>query len=181
MAEELTITKDERMRYPIGKFTAPVSYTPDDIRHWTTTIKLFPGKLRNAIIGLNETQLDTPYRTGGWTLRQVVHHVADSHMHSLLRFKWALTEENPTIKPYEEADWALLSDYRLPVESSLKILEGIHLRWVALLESFTEEAWDRTFLHPASGQTMHLKKALALYAWHSNHHLAHITETTKTF
>ena len=172
---------DELLRYPIGKFNAPVSYTADDIRHWTTTVKLFPGKLRHAIIRLNEKQLDTPYRTGGWTLRQVVHHVADSHMNSLLRFKWALTEDNPTIKPYEEADWALLPDYRLPVESSLKIIEGVHHHWVALLESFTEEEWNRTFVQPASGQTMHLKKALALYAWHSNHHLAHITETTKKF
>jgi hypothetical protein len=96
-----------------------------------------------------------------------------------MRFKWALTEENPTIKPYEEGDWALLPDYRLPVESSLKILEGIHLHWVALLESFTEDEWTRTFLHPASGETMQLKKALALYAWHSKHHLAHVTETIK--
>ena len=132
-------------------------------------------------MGLNEKQLDTPYRTGGWTLRQVVHHVADSHMNSVLRFKWALTEDNPTIKPYEEADWALLPDYRMPVESSLKITEGVHLHWVALLDSFTEEQWNRSFVHPATGQSMQLKKALALYAWHCNHHLAHITETTKTF
>ena len=172
---------DELLRYPVGKFKPPVSYTHEDIRQWISTIKMFPGKLRLAIIGLNENQLNTPYRTGGWTLRQVVHHVADSHMNSLFRFKLALTEENPTVKPYEEADWALLPDYRLPVESSLKIIEGIHQHWVALLESFTEEEWSRTFLHPASGQTMQLKKALALYAWHSKHHLAHITETTKSF
>jgi len=172
---------DEQMRYPTGKFKAPASYTSEDIRSWITTIKTFPGKLRLAILGLNEQQLDTPYRLGGWTLRQVVHHVADSHMNSMMRFKWALTEENPTIKPYEEADWALLPDYNLPVESSLKILEGIHLHWAALLESFREEEWNRTFLHPASGDTMELRKALALYAWHSNHHLAHVTETTKKF
>ena len=119
---------------------------------------MFPGKLRLAIIGLNENQLNTPYRTGGWTLRQVVHHVADSHMNSLFRFKLALTEENPIVKPYEEADWALLPDYRLPVESSLKIIEGIHQHWVALVESFTEEEWNRTVVHPASGQTMAIKK-----------------------
>jgi hypothetical protein len=172
---------DELLRYPIGKFKAPVSYTSEDIRHWITTIKMFPGKLRHALLSLTEKQLDTPYRTGGWTLRQVVHHVADSHMNSMLRFKWALTEENPIIKPYEEADWALLPDYRLPVESSLKIIEGLHQHWVALLESFTEEQWNRTFVHPASGQTMQLKRALALYAWHSNHHLAHVTETIKKF
>jgi hypothetical protein len=178
MADTIT---DEQLRYPVGKFKAPVSYTNEDIRNWITVIKLFPGKMRQAIIGLNEKQLDTPYRVGGWSLRKVVHHVADSHMNSLMRFKWALTEENPTIKPYEEADWALLSDYRLPVEPSLKMLEGIHQHWVALLESFTENEWNRTFVHPASGDTIQLKKALALYAWHCKHHLAHITETTKNF
>ena len=172
---------DELLRYPTGKFKAPVSYTNEDIAEWIGTIKTFPGQLRHAIIGLNEKQLDTPYRTGGWTLRQVVHHVADSHMNSLLRFKWALTEENPTIKPYEEADWALLTDYKMPVESSIKIIEGLHLRWVVLLESFSENEWNRTFLHPATGATMQLKKALALYAWHSKHHLAHITQTTAKF
>jgi hypothetical protein len=172
---------DEQLRYPTGKFKAPVSYTNEDIRHWITTIRMFPGKLRHAIIRLNEKQLDTQYRTGGWTIRQVIHHVADSHMNSVLRFKWALTEENPTIKPYEEADWALLPDYRLPVEPSLKIIEGLHQHWVALLESFTEEQWNRTFVHPDSGQTLSLKKALALYAWHCNHHLAHVTEAVKMF
>ncbi len=172
---------DEQMQYPIGKFKAPVSYTTEDIHKWTTTIKEFPGRLRQAIISLNETQLDTPYRTGGWTIRQVVHHVADSHINALIRLKLALTEENPTIKPYEEADWALLADYRMPVESSLKILEGIHLHWVAILESLTEEEWNRTFLHPESGNVTQLKKALALYAWHSKHHLAHVTETIKKF
>jgi hypothetical protein len=176
----MTMT-DEQMKFPIGKFKAPVSYTTDDLRTWITTIKEFPGRLRQAIINLNEKQLDTPYRTGGWTIRQVVHHVADSHMNALLRFKWALTEENPTIKPYEEADWALLPDYRLPVEPSLRILEGLHLHWAALLESFNEEEWSRTFMHPSSGETMQLKKALALYAWHSKHHLAHVAETVKKF
>ncbi|WP_259068560.1 YfiT family bacillithiol transferase [Mucilaginibacter sp. X4EP1] len=172
---------DEQMQYPVGQFKSPVSYTTEDIRKWTATIRELPGKLRYAIITLNEKQLDTPYRTGGWTLRQVVHHVADSHMNCITRFKLALTEENPTIKPYEEADWALLLDYRLPVEPSLKMLEGIHLRWVALLEGLTEEQWNRTFVHPASGETMQLKKALALYAWHSKHHLAHVTEAVKKF
>src|ERR1700760_1334352 len=114
-----TLTTDEQLRYPVGKFKPPVSYTNEDIRNWTSTIKLFPGKIRQAIMGLNEKQLDTPYRTGGWSLRKVVHHVADSHMNSLMRFKLALTEDNPTIKPYEEADWALLADYNMPVESSL--------------------------------------------------------------
>jgi len=172
---------DEQMKYPIGKFTPPASYTTDDLRHWTNDIKVLPGMLRQAVISLNEKQLDTQYRTGGWTLRQVVHHLADSHMNALIRFKLALTEDNPTIKPYEEADWALLSDYHLPVESSLRILEGIHIRWVALLESFTENEWNRTFIHPASGETVSLKKNLGIYSWHGKHHLAHITETVKKF
>jgi len=154
----MTMT-DEQMQYPIGKFKTPVSYTTEDIHKWTTTIRELPGRLRQVIITLNEKQLDTPYRTGGWSLRQVVHHVADSHMNSLTRFKLALTEENPAIKPYEEADWALLPDYRMPVEPSLKMLEGIHQHWVALLEALTEEQWNRTFLHPASGESIQLKKS----------------------
>lgn len=172
---------DEQMRYPTGKFKAPASYTIDDMHRWIAEIKTLPGKLRNAVIGLNERQLDTQYRVGGWSLRQVIHHLADSHMNSLTRFKLALTEDNPTIKPYEEADWALLSDYRMPVEPSLKMLEGIHQHWAALLESFAEDDWNRSFMHPASGDTVPLKKALALYAWHGRHHLAHITETIKKF
>ncbi|HEY8928199.1 MAG TPA: putative metal-dependent hydrolase [Mucilaginibacter sp.] len=170
---------EDIMKYPVGKFKAPASYTPDDLRKWTKTVKDFPGKLRHAVMGLTEAQLDTKYRPGGWTLRQVVHHCADSHMNCLLRFKWALTEETPTIKPYEEADWALLPDYRLPVEPSLKILEGLHQHWGSLLDSFTEDQWARTFTHPASGETNNLKKALGMYAWHCKHHLAHVTETIK--
>lgn len=172
---------DEQLRYPIGKFTVPVTYTSEDIRKWINDIKVLPGKVRHAIIKLNETQLDTPYRPGGWTLRQVVHHMADSHMNSLIRFKWTLTEDRPTIKAYQEKDWAMLADSRLPVEPSLKMLEGIHQRLVALFESFTEDEWDRAFIHPESGATITLKRNLALYSWHGRHHLAHITETIKRF
>jgi hypothetical protein len=168
---------DEQLRYPIGKFSAPVSYTAEDMQQWIGTIKTLPGKVRHAIIGLNEKQLDTRYRTGGWTIRQVIHHLADSHMNSIIRFKWALTEDNPTIKAYHEADWALLPDYQLPVEPSLKMLEGIHQRLVALFDSFTEDQWNRTFIHPEHGNTVTLKRNLALYAWHSKHHLAHIVNT----
>lgn len=170
---------DDLLKYPVGNFAPPASYTPEDLRKWTKTIKEFPGKLRHLIVNLNEQQLNTPYRPGGWTIRQVVHHCADSHMNSLLRFKWALTEENPTIKPYEEADWALLPDYRMPVESSLKILEGLHLHWSTLLDSFGEDEWRRTFTHPATGKTMQLKTALGLYDWHCRHHLAHVKQALK--
>jgi hypothetical protein len=172
---------DQQLKYPAGTFTPPASYTDDDLRHWINELKVLPGKMRQAVISLSEKQLDTQYRPGGWTLRQVVHHVADSHMNSLIRFKLALTETNPTIKPYEEAYWALLPDYRMPVESSLRILEGVHSHWVNLLESFTENEWNRTFTNPESGQTIPLKRALGLYAWHGRHHLAHITETVKKF
>ena len=172
---------DELIRYPIGKFTAPASYTQHNINGWINDIKTFPGKLRHAVIGLTEEQLNMQYRTGGWTIRQVVHHVADSHMNSIVRIKMALTEENPTIKPYEEADWALLPDYRLPIEPSLKMLDGIHQHMTALFESFDEGQWNRTFTHPQSGDTSPLKKILGLYAWHGKHHLTHITETVKRF
>jgi uncharacterized damage-inducible protein DinB len=173
--------RDEQIRYPIGKFIPPVTYISEDINRWIDEIHTLPGRIRNAIITLTDAQLDTQYRTGGWTLRQVVHHVADSHMNSLTRFKLALTEDNPTIKPYDEAGWAIQPDYRLPVEPSLKMLEGIHQHMVALFESFTENEWNRTFIHPATGSITPLKKNLALYAWHGNHHLAHLTETIKKF
>jgi len=172
---------DEQMRYPIGKFEAPSSYTDETLRNWINIIRDLPGKMRQATAGLTEAQLDTPYRTGGWTIRQVVHHVPDSHMNSLMRFKWAMTEDNPTIKPYDEAGFAQLADYKLPIESSLKILEGIHIHLVALFESFTPDDLDRTFTHPATGRTSPLKEIIGMYAWHSQHHLAHITETVKKF
>jgi uncharacterized damage-inducible protein DinB len=129
--------------------------------------------------GLTDEQLDTPYRSGGWTVRQVVHHVPDSHLNSYVRFKLALTEDNPTIKPYEEGRWAELSDSNsTPVEVSLTLLESLHDRWVRLLRSLTPEQWKRTFRHPELGE-MTLEKTLALYAWHGKHHVAHITELRK--
>lgn len=172
---------EEQLRFPIGKFQAPASYTQADLRGWIEQIKTLPGRLRQSVIGLTDEQLNTPYRPDGWTLKQVVHHIADSHMNSLMRFKLALTEENPTIKPYQEAEWALLPDYRLPVESSLKMLEGIHQHMVALFETFTEKELNQTFHHPATNANVTLKNAIAIYAWHGDHHLAHITETARQF
>jgi hypothetical protein len=172
---------DEQMRYPIGKYEAPLTYTKETIAGWIEIIRALPGKVRQATMTLTEAQLDTPYRTGGWTIRQVVHHIPDSHMNSLMRFKWALTEENPTIKPYDEAGFAMLADYKLPIEPSLKMLEGIHVHMVTLFESLNEDELNRTFTHPATGDTAPLKKVIGLYAWHSEHHLAHITETLKKF
>ena len=164
----------EQAKYPIGKFKAPASYTHHDLHQWIEDIKALPAQLRIAVMQLNEKQLDTPYRTGGWTIRQTVHHVADSHANAFIRFKLALTEDNPTIKPYNEADWALLADSRLPIEPALRMLEGIHMRWVALLESLSEEQWDRCFIHPEMGAKVPLRRSLGLYAWHGKHHLAHI-------
>jgi hypothetical protein len=126
------------------------------------------------VSGLNDSQLDTPYREGGWTVRQVVHHVADSHSVSLVRFKMALTADWPTIAPYDEAAWAKLADARLPVEVSLGLITGVHARWVALLESLTEEDFQKGFVHPERGR-LNLATALAIYEWHSRHHVAHIT------
>lgn len=172
---------DEQMRYPIGKYEAPQVYSNEMIAGWIEAIRALPGKVRQAADGLTDEQLDTPYRKGGWTIRQVVHHIPDSHTNSLMRFKWAMTEDNPTIKPYDEAGFAKLADYQLPIASSLQMLEGIHQHLVALFESFTDADLNRTFTHPESGETSPLKKVIGLYAWHGNHHLAQITETAKKF
>jgi hypothetical protein len=173
----IELSTDEHLRYPIGRFVSPVTYTDQDILQFIENIKTLPGRLRAVVIQLNEPQLNTTYRPGGWTLKQVVHHLADSHMNALMRIKLALTENNPTIKPYDEPGWAMQADYRLPIECSLKILEGLHLHLVALFESFTENEWQRTFVHPERPGTNTLQKAAAMYAWHGNHHLAHITST----
>jgi hypothetical protein len=162
------------LRYPIGKFAAPAASSPAMRAEQIETLRLLPARLREAVQGLNGAQLDTPYREGGWTVRQVVHHFADSHANSYIRFKLALTEDWPTIKPYDEAAWARLSDSGLPIDGSLVFLDALHARWVALLESLSEEDFARGFTHPERGR-VDLKKALAMYAWHSRHHTAHIT------
>jgi len=163
------------LRYPIGRFIPPESSTPESRSAHIQTLHLLPGRLRAASHELDDAQLDTPYREGGWTVRQVVHHVADSHANSYIRFKLALTENWPTIKPYDEAAWAELPDSKLPVEVSLAWLETMHGRWVALLEAMTEADFERGFIHPDLGRQK-LATALALYDWHSRHHAAHITE-----
>jgi hypothetical protein len=129
--------------------------------------------MRTGVAGLTREQIDTPYRPGGWTARQVAHHVPDSHMNAFIRFKLALTEDQPTIKPYDEARWAKLPDAALPIEPSLDLLEALHLRWVGLLEAMTEREFHRTFAHPESG-VWRLDQYLAQYAWHGRHHVAHI-------
>ncbi len=173
-------TAIDQLRYPIGKFKAPENYTPQMIDEYIKTIEALPALLAKAVAGLNDEQLDTPYREGGWTVRQVVHHLADSHINSYIRFKWALTENNPTIKTYEEKQWAELPEAKhAPVQLSLPLIEALHKRWVAFLRNMTPEDFHKTFFHPASKMEMTLARTAALYAWHCNHHLAHITELKK--
>jgi uncharacterized damage-inducible protein DinB len=162
------------LRFPIGKFDAADYSSRDENRK---TIATLPGRLNDAVAGLSDEQLDTPYRDGGWTLRQTVHHIADSHINSLCRFKLALTEDDgPTIRPYYEDRWAELADSRMPVDVSLKIIDGVHSRWSSLLESMTDEDFGREFVHPETGSWT-LDRVLGMYAWHSLHHTAHITAT----
>ena len=166
-------------RYPIGKFQYSGPYNSEQNRLFLDEIAATPADMRAAVEGLTEEQLNTSYRPGGWSVRQVVHHVPDSHLNSYVRFKLALTEENPTIKPYAEDRWADLSDSKAtPIEVSLTLLDSLHDRWVRLLHSLTPEQWKRTFRHPDMGE-MTLEKTLALYAWHRKHHVAHITELRK--
>ncbi len=163
------------LRYPIGPFQFDGGISADERRRLVDEIEQAPAKLRAAVHGLSAEQLDTPYRPGGWTVRQVVHHLPDSHLNAYTRFKLALTEQEPVIKPYEQDRWAELSDARTaPVELSLALLESLHRRWVLLLRSLTASDFVRTFKHPEMG-VVSLDKNLALYAWHGKHHVAHIT------
>jgi uncharacterized damage-inducible protein DinB len=167
------------LRYPIGKFSYDGNLTADQKRTFCEQIAKAPAQLRAAVKGLTDSQLETPYRPEGWTVRQVVHHVPESHMNAYIRFKLALTEDDPTIKPYMEDRWAQLPDVKTtPIEVSLDLLDSLHDRWVRLLRSLTAEEWKRTFQHPELG-TMTLEKTLALYAWHGRHHVAHVTELRK--
>lgn len=166
----------DQLKYPIGKFEHEGEVSEELRSSWLSNLAAQPSRLREAVAGLNDEQLDTPYRDGGWTVRQVVHHVADSHMNSFIRFKLALTEETPVIKPYEEHLWAELADGRtMPIDVSLRLMEAVHERWVVLLESLTADQWQRAFIHPARGQSQTLEYALGSYAWHGSHHIAHIT------
>lgn len=163
------------LRYPVGKFKYEGPPSEDQKRKYLADIEQAPASLRAAIKGLSDQQLDTPYRPEGWTVRQVIHHVPDSHLNAYIRFKLALTEDEPTIKPYAEDRWAELPDTKnTPVEISLTMLDSLHNRWTRLMRSLKPEDWKRTFRHPELG-LMPLEKNLALYAWHGRHHVAHIT------
>ena len=168
---------DESLRYPTGRFHRPKrSLEHGERQQMIETITRTPSDLRAAVRGLSDEQLDTPYRPGGWTVRQVVHHVPDSHMNAFIRMKLALTEETPTIKPYDEAAWAKLSDARdTPIETSLTLLDTLHERWVYLMRSMRPDDFARLLNHPDWDAPMSLDTVLALYAWHGPHHTAHIT------
>ena len=169
-------TEIENLKYPIGKFLPPREYSEKMFDEWIQTIEELPKKLRKAIQHLNDEQLDTPYRDGGWTVRQVVHHLADSHMNAYIRFKLAMTEDLPTVKPYFEDRWAELEDAKHgPVEISLNLLEALHKRWVYFLRTLNDDDLKRKFHHPETKKDNELRLILALYSWHSKHHLAHIT------
>lgn len=164
------------LRLPVGEFAVTGEITPSRLEGWMAEIAEAPAKLRAAVHGLTNEQFDTPYRPEGWTIRQLVHHIPDSHLNAYVRFKLALTEDNPTIKPYEEAGWAELADTKgTQVGVSLMLLEALHRRWNVLLKSLTPEQWSRTYFHPEQQKTMRLDYVAALYAWHGKHHVAHIT------
>jgi hypothetical protein len=163
------------LRYPIGLFESKPTYSADERAANIHVIRELPRLLRDTVSSLTDAQLDTKYREGGWTVRQVVHHLGDSHMNGFIRHRLALTETNPRIKPYEEAQWAELPDASAPIDISLRLLEGLHERWALMLKGMNDEQFLRTYIHPASGSWT-LEQSLANYAWHSLHHTAHITK-----
>ena len=161
-------------RYPIGKYE-PKPFSQQQKEQWLNDLKFLPADLEMAVTNLDEFQLDTPYREGGWTVKQLVHHVADSHANAYIRFKLGLTEDNPPVKPYEEKEWALLNDVQtVPINVSLTWLHAMHQRWVATIQDLTDEQWQRTVLHPQHKE-ISLWFLLGMYAWHGKHHTAHIT------
>lgn len=164
----------ETLRYPIGQFDHEQVFTVNDAQQHVVSIAEFPVKLTELVGKWGDDRLDTPYRPEGWTVRQLVHHVADSHINAYVRTKLALTEDNPTIKPYEEGEWAKLPDSSLDIAPSLVILRSLHQRWVTILESLTEADWQRTYFHPGSQRTVPLTEVVAHYAWHGEHHYQHV-------
>ncbi|WPR70309.1 putative metal-dependent hydrolase [Flavobacterium sp. NG2] len=171
----------EKLKYPIGKFTAPTNTTKEIVEEYILDIQAFPERLKKEIETLSEAQLDTVYRPGGWTIRQLVNHCADSHMNSLIRFKLALTEDKPTIKPYFEDRWAELIDSKnIDIKPALLILEGLHARWSLLLQSLSNEELKKTFIHPETNKEIRIDENIGIYAWHCNHHLAHIISLKST-
>ncbi len=170
----------EQLKYPIGQFECPNPITSTDISEWISILEKFPIKFEALVKHLTKEQLDTPYRPDGWTIRQTVHHVSDSHHHSYTRFKWALTEDKPLIKAYNEADWAELSDSKTaPIQMSIEHLKAVHYKLVHLLKSLSKEDLKKSFLHPETNSEVFLDYNIGNYAWHSNHHYAHVENAMK--
>lgn len=170
----------EQMRYPIGKYVVPERMDQEQIAEWIADLTRLPSALRMAVKSLSDAQLDTPYRPGGWSLRQVVHHLPDSHMNAYIRFKLSVTEDNPVIKPYHEDRWAETGEAKFSdVEMSLNLLDALHIRWTAFLRTLQRDQLKRTYTHPEYNKTFALDEVLGMYVWHGKHHLAHITETIK--
>lgn len=170
----------EKLKFPIGKHTLLDNYPAEKIKNCMQDIANLPERLQKEVNYLSNEQLDTAYRPDGWTVRQVLHHLADSHMNAFIRFKLTLTEDKPTIKPYNEAKWANLNDTKsMPIEPGLQLLSALHLRWTVVLQSLTEKDLQKKYVHPQYGKEYKLEDAVSLYAWHGNHHLAHITELKK--
>ncbi|MGG0655280.1 YfiT family bacillithiol transferase [Rummeliibacillus pycnus] len=165
-------------RYPIGQFECDDVISKEQVAEWVEEIRVLPEQLTEVVKDLSDEELNRSYRENGWTVRQLVHHIADSHMNSYIRIKLALTEETPTIKPYEETEWAELPDSSLPISVSLQLIESLYVRWIYLLQSLTEEQLKRAFLHPVSGITT-VEKSIGIYAWHGKHHLVHIQNALK--
>lgn len=164
----------EQLKYPIGKNVYPKQITKHHIKEWIEVLERFPKQLENLIKNLNDQQLDTPYRLKGWSVRQVIHHLSDSHHHSYIRFKWAMTEDNPTIKAYDELAWSELHDYSAPIENSLLHLKAVHAKLICFVKGLSSQDLERTFVHPDGNKSVTLKENLGMYAWHSQHHYAHI-------
>ncbi|WP_111685448.1 YfiT family bacillithiol transferase [Winogradskyella tangerina] len=165
-----------KLRFPVGEFTKPDKITADHLNEWISSIESLPARIESITKDLTDDQLKYKYRPNGWTIKQVVHHCADSHMNSIIRFKLALTEKTPTIRPYYEDRFAKLIDYADSIESSIAILKGVHHKLGTLLKSFDSDELKREFVHPEHGQRFSLEETIGIYAWHSNHHYAHIEQ-----
>lgn len=162
----------KNLSFPIGEYVVPKEITAGHLRAWTEMIEELPAQLEKIVNRLTTDQLNTPYRPGGWTVQQLVHHIADSHMNAYIRVKLGMSEDNPTIKPYDQEAWVAMPDSEMPVAVSLGIIRGLHARWVYVLKPF--QAWDRTIFHPELKTSMRLDELTGMYAWHGAHHLAHI-------
>lgn len=176
----MTATDLEKLKYPIGKFEFPTEFTPQYLSAKIEEIESFPERLKKETLHLTEEQLNTPYRPDGWTVRQVIHHCAESHMNCYIRIKWALTENNPVIKPYDETLWSELPDnLNMPIQPTLTLLEGLHHRLTFILRNLSNTDLEKSFIHPENNSEYKIKQLIGTYAWHGNHHLAHITTLKK--